>query len=248
MKNILLLLSLFVSGIISAQNVNDYKYALVPAKFGIFKTDEYHRLNIIAKMFMQKYGFETYLSSETQPHDFVNTNCNKVFVDLTEENTMFVTKVRVVLKDCNGKVIATSELGTSREKEYQVAYNEAVREAFNSFPALKNHVYVPKVAQSAHEKFIEQEGKEQILQEFAVTASSEKVSSSTLYAQAISNGFQLVDAEPKVVMKIYKTSSKDFYTAVKGELQGALVSKNGAWFFEYYKNDVLVSEKIDVKF
>jgi hypothetical protein len=49
-------------------------------------------------------------------------------------------------------------------------------------------------------------------------------------------------------MKVYKTSNPASYMAKKGDLQGALVSKDNQWFFEYYQNDKLVSEKIDVKF
>jgi hypothetical protein len=36
--------------------------------------------------------------------------------------------------------------------------------------------------------------------------------------------------------------------AKKGDVQGALVSKEDQWFFEYYQNDKLISEKIEVKF
>jgi hypothetical protein len=74
-----------------------------------------------------------------------------------------------------------------------------------------------------------------------------EITPSTLFAQPILNGYQIIDAEPKVILKIYKTSDKNVYTAIKGSIQGILISKNGSWFFEYYQNDALVSEKIDVK-
>jgi hypothetical protein len=69
-----------------------------------------------------------------------------------------------------------------------------------------------------------------------------------LYAQPTSYGYQLIDSEPKVVMKVYKTSNPASYMATKGSVQGALVSKDNQWFFEYYQNDQLISEKIEVKF
>jgi hypothetical protein len=58
----------------------------------------------------------------------------------------------------------------------------------------------------------------------------------------------LIDSEPKVVMKVYKTSNPASYMAKKGEVQGALVSKDNQWFFEYYQNGILISEKVEVKF
>ena len=69
-----------------------------------------------------------------------------------------------------------------------------------------------------------------------------------LYAQPIANGYQLVDGTPKVVMKIYKTSNSSTFSAVKETTQGVLLMKNNQWFFEYYENEKLVSEKINVKF
>lgn len=248
MKKIVFMLVLFASTASGAQGLNDYKYALVPAKFSIFKNDDYSRLNTIAKMFMQKYGFETYLSSEAQPSDFVNINCNKVYVDLTEKNTMFLTKVIVVIKDCDGKILATSEEGRSREKNYQVAYNEAVRNAFNSFPALASHVYTPKSTLAVNEKLVVENAKAQDVVEQNPNVTEEKeITPATLFAQPILNGYQIIDSEPKVILKIYKTSDKNVYTAIKGSIQGILIAKNGGWFFEYYQNDALVSEKIDVR-
>jgi len=47
---------------------------------------------------------------------------------------------------------------------------------------------------------------------------------------------------------VYKTSNANSYMAKKGDVQGALVAKDNQWFFEYYQNDQLISEKIDVKF
>ena len=77
---------------------------------------------------------------------------------------------------------------------------------------------------------------------------SENKSADLLYAQPTSYGYQLIDSEPKVVMKVYKTSNSTSFMAIKGSVQGVLVSKDNQWFFEYYQNDQLISEKVEVKF
>lgn len=64
-----------------------------------------------------------------------------------------------------------------------------------------------------------------------------------LYAQPIVNGFQLVNSAPKVVMKVFKTSSSTCLIAMRESIQGVLISKDNQWFFEYYQNDTLISEK-----
>jgi hypothetical protein len=35
---------------------------------------------------------------------------------------------------------------------------------------------------------------------------------------------------------------------MKGISQGVLIQKENQWFFEYYESDILVSEKVAVKF
>jgi hypothetical protein len=77
---------------------------------------------------------------------------------------------------------------------------------------------------------------------------SENKKADLLYAQPTSYGYQLIDSEPKVVMKVYKTSNPASFMATKGNVQGVLVSKDNQWFFEYYQGDKLISEKVDVKF
>ena len=69
-----------------------------------------------------------------------------------------------------------------------------------------------------------------------------------MYAQPVANGFQLVDTTPKVVMKVFRTSNANCFIAEKDGVNGVLVAKEGLWFFEYYKDDKLMSEKVAVKF
>jgi len=69
-----------------------------------------------------------------------------------------------------------------------------------------------------------------------------------LYAQPIENGYQLVDATPKLVLKIFKTSQPDYFTAVSESKNGVVFKKEGVWCFEYYENNVLKSEKMNIKF
>lgn len=244
-------LFLVVSSIGFSQNLNDYKYALVPSKFSFLKEENMYNLNALTKFFMEKYGFETYLTGTIAPDDFVSNNCNKVFVDLVPNNNFFTTKVKVVLKDCRGTILYTSEEGTSREKQYKVAYNEALRMAFESFSILKSHKYLPteKNQGMIGEPAPMKQNVEKVIDTTndvkVVATPADKVS---LFAQPISNGFQLINSEPKVIYKILNTSTKDFYIATKGTIQGVFLSKNNEWFFEYYQNDTLVSEKVEVKF
>lgn len=240
MKKIALLL-LLVTSVNFAQDLNQYKYVSVPAKFSFLKEKNQYNLNLLSKMYMQQFGFETYFDNDEAPNDFFENNCNKIYFDVLENNNMFSTKLTVVLKDCKGKVLFTSKEGVNKEKEYKVSYNLALREALNSMKTIQYKYAGDKVVE---EKIVVQETKNEAQNQ---SLNSENSVSSQLFAQPISNGFQLINAEPKVIYKIYKTSVKDLYIATKGNLQGVLISKNNEWFFEYYQNEKLVSEKVEVK-
>jgi hypothetical protein len=75
---------------------------------------------------------------------------------------------------------------------------------------------------------------------------SKTETSNVLYAQAIKNGYQLVDSSPKVVMILLETAKEDTYI-IKGE--NAIVYKeDGFWYIS--KNDglKLETELINIKF
>jgi hypothetical protein len=228
MKNYITCLAFLSTFLSFSQDLNQYKYALLPSKFSFQKEKNQYRLNALSKLYLEKYGFETYYDTDNQPTDFVNINCNKVYVDVISNSGVFVTKISVVLKDCKGTILYKSIEGTSREKEYALAYNQALRMAFESMNNL-NHKY------------------QNPTENVAIQDIKEKDNKNLLFAQPITNGYQLIDSEPKVILKIFKTSSKDCYLAKKENIEGVLLYKDGNWILEYYQNDKLISEIIQVK-
>ncbi len=232
MKKYIVLLLLF-SAVCFAQNINEYKYATVPAKFSFLKEENQYNLNLLTKMYLQKYGFETYYNNETAPDDFVNSNCNKIFVDIVNNSNMFTTKLKVVIKDCKNNILISSEEGASREKEYKVAYNEALRMAFDNFSVLKVHKFQP--LQKSLEMIGEPITNQMLIKKYNVVATK--------------NGFNLITAESdNKFFQIFKTSSNDVFIGNRDNVSGVLIKKTDNWFFEYYQNDKLVSEKVEVKF
>lgn len=234
MKKILLLLVLFLTATAFSQNVNDYEYVIVPTKFSFLKVDDKYRLNTNSRLLLQKYGFKSVFPSDSIPSEIANNNCKKLYFDLVEDNKFLITKIKIVLKDCREKLLFESDYGTSKEKEFEIAYNIALREAAKSFDKL-NYKYNGKNNSS-------------ISQEPTKTIVSEINSETFYFAQPTANGFQVVDNEPKVIMKLYITSQKNVFIGLKGNTNGVVISKNGKWFFEYYDGDKLISESINLRF
>jgi hypothetical protein len=245
MKKYIVLFLLLASGLGFSQTINDYKYAIVPSKFSFLKEKDQYRLNTLTKLLMEKYGFVTFFDTDILPIEVAENNCNKVFVEVQSNGNMFMTKMSVVLKDCKNTILFTSVEGKSQEKDYQISYNQALREAFNSFNSLG---YKYNGNSNLKEYSNGNFKSNAIVQDININEDNKKAMDLPLFAQPIDGGFQLIDAAPKVIMKIYTTSSPICFIANKNSIQGVLISKENQWFFEYFNNSKLISEKVEVKF
>lgn len=239
----------------STESVNDYKAVIVPLKYDFLKSDNQYRMSTISKGNLTKAGFQAFYANEELPAD-LNDRCQLLYMDVRKDNGFLITKLFVEFKDCYGKVIYTSEVGKSKEKDYEVAYRESLNMAFISVNALHYKYSGKTVAPSGKAGMITAAPvavaaavtPSQPVATQVVTPVADVKDPNLLYAQPTENGFQLIDKTPKVVMKLLKTSRPDSFIAIKDGVQGTLNAKDNQWFFEYYQNDKLVSEKVSVKF
>ncbi len=249
MKKQFLILVLFLSCYSFAQSINDYKAVIVPLKYDFLKSENQYRLSTMTKANLLKAGFEAFYANQSLPSEY-NDRCSLLYVDVLQDKAFLLTKLYIVFKDCFGKVVYQSEIGKSKAKEFQLAYTEALNNAFQSVYDL-NYTYAAPI-----KEVVQEEAKSipvtkvvpAVPNNVEASATINKVNSDLLYAQATANGYNLIDSEPKIVMKIYKTSIKDYFTAVKGNTNGVVLLKDNQWFFEYYQNDQLVSEQVQIKF
>lgn len=121
-----------------AQDLNSYKYIIVPEKFDLFEEKNKHQLNGLTEFLFEKYGFTAIMEGEDLPVDLANNPCSALRVDLNSDSGRFsfVTKVILVLKDCHQEIVFKSNEGRSKLKSYKFAYQEALRKAFLSVEAL----------------------------------------------------------------------------------------------------------------
>jgi hypothetical protein len=220
-------------------------------KYDFLKNDNQYRLQTITKFNLQKAGFEAFYTNENTSNQY-NDRCKLLYVDVSKENAFMVSKLFITFKDCNGKIIFKSEMGKSREKDFEVAYTEALNMAFESVYALQYKYNGAAFGQNLGiaAPAIVPVSATAVVAAVAVNvpSSSTEPDGTVLFAQPIKNGFQLVDTTPKVVMKAYKTTNPSIYMASKENTQGVMILKENQWFFEYYEKDTLMSEKITVKF
>ncbi|MFB3389253.1 hypothetical protein [Flavobacterium sp. LAR06] len=251
-----LLVALFCTVIGFAQSINDYKAVIIPLKYDFMKSENQYRLATMTKSNLNKAGFNAFYANEELPAD-LNDRCQFLYVDVKRDNGFLVTKLSVEFKDCYGKIIYTSEVGKSKEKDYETAYRECLEMAFMSINAL-HYKYSGKAVAStsrtaatvtAPAVIVAATPAPAVNNVVVVAPSPDLKDPNLLYAQPTESGYQLIDKTPKVVMKLLKTSQTNVFIAIKDNVQGSLILKeDGHWYFESYQNDKLVSEKIIVKF
>lgn len=247
MKIKFLLLIFFTSIIGFAQSVNDFKAVIVPIKFDFAKGVNPYRLSTMTKANLIKAGFNAFYENDQLPAELIN-RCDLLYADVKRDNAFLVTKLFIELKDCFGKVVYTSEMGRSKEKEYEAAYRESLDLAFVSVNNLHYKYNGKTGAVSAITPTVSVMASAVPVTTTVATPVADISDPNLLYAQPTETGYQLIDKTPKVVMKLMKTSRPDSFIAIKDGIQGTLNAKDNQWFFEYYKDDKLVSEKVSVKF
>lgn len=245
---LLLLVLLSISGY--AQNtINNYKYVIVPEKFNFLKQNDQYKLNTLTKALLEDKGFSVYFDNADLPKDIANNKCNALTVEVLEKNSMFSTNLTILLKDCYGKTVFETKQGKSREKEYTVSYNLALRDAFTSItetPYAYQPASVP--AKASVPVSVPSANVTTAVSNTSAKPTESKLTPGTLYAQPTATGYQLIDTAPKIILTLYKTSVDDYFIADNGSSNGIVFKKNDSWVFEYYHNGQLIAEKLLIKF
>lgn len=256
MKRYIFIVCLFLASSVCAQStINDYKYVIVPARFSFLKAKDEYSLNSMAKQLLENKGFTVYFDDAKLPAEIANNRCAALNADVLSKGNWFMTSLTVLLKDCHGNTVFESKPGTNRDKEYNTAYGRALREAFVSLYALdyKYDGSNGKSDQPAAETAIVTIAPPVQTEKQPTTTNPVKTTEATqqdktLYAQAIPNGYQLIDTTPKKVLTLLKTSAENYFIASNDTVSGIVFKLNQDWVFEYYSNGKLVSEKLVVKF
>jgi hypothetical protein len=242
----------------SQSTIDSYKYVLVPLKFDFVSEEDEYGLNTTTKTLLEQKGFVVFWNNAKLPPALAANRCNALIAEVTRRKAFLSTNLTVSLKDCSGNIVFKSKEGKSTEKEWYVAYDQALKDAFSS---LNNVPYKYDSTLSAQPQPQAQPQGQGQAQPPTTTATTPPQAPATtppaaadisgkLYAQPIPNGYQLIDTTPKKVLTLLKTSVQDCFLADAGPgaANGIVFKKNEEWLFEYYKDGTLVSQKLAIKF
>ena len=254
-----------------AQNINQYKYVEVPQKFDFQKENNVYNLNVLTKLMLEKYGFVAYMDDAVKPADAASNNCEKVLrAKIDEESSLFVRRLTVKLLDCQNNIVFTTKQGESSTKDLRVAYNQALRMAFESFDLLNykyeqkasnktvsaaaNHsaeaLLISRSPKSTEVKIVTEDNLAKATQRTTTDASAKAETQSVeieFVAKKIENGFLLQSASlPDIRMQ--KSSIENYYIAQIGDLPAIIYKVGNLWKLDFYKNAKLESKVTSIKF
>lgn len=138
----MLALIFYVSITMAQSKLDAYKYIIVPERYDFLREVDQYRINSLTKFLFEKNGFSTLLEHEDYPDDVKSNPCLALTAEVMNSSSMFTSKLYIELKDCYKKVVFTSEVGRSKEKEYKISYQEALRNAFVTFEEM-NYKFNP---------------------------------------------------------------------------------------------------------
>lgn len=257
----------------SQNSINDYKYIIVPNQFDFLREANQYQINSLVEFLFNKYGFTALMEGKDYPQDLKNNSCLALTAKVEEHKAFLNTKLQIHLIDCNKKVVMSSKIGQSREKEYAKAYNLAIRDAFETFQNANYH-YQPNAVMTSKASATTSDGaevsaanaeierlKNELQKQKALTKTETKTKQvevtmipkqqlseaiETLYAQPIENGYQIVDTTPKKIMVLYASGVAD--TFIVKDKNAIIYKKDGLWIYAENNGSELKTEVLNIKF
>ena len=221
MKKILALLIALFSIISFAQKK---QIILISSKFDFQSEKNSYNINNMLKAILVSNNYEVYFDDAVLPIEIAQNRCNALTGVLVDNSNLFLTKVKLQVKDCQNNLLFETAEVKSREKNIQDGFIEVIKLLS---PEIKK--YKPAVFKNKD----------------VVVPSSEIIATTNLKYQIIeiANGYAIMDATPKVVLQIYKTTNPSIFIADKFGIKGIFTKSGNKGIFEYYLNDKLMVEE-----
>lgn len=229
------------------KNINKYKFIIVDKQFDYVKQPDKYQTSSLTKFLFNKEGFQAFIEGENLPEEVMINRCLSLKATVIDDSKMLTTKSKIQLKDCFGNVVFTSLEGRSKQKDYKKAYQEAIRNAFESVKGL-NYKY--KELSSKKGGIVQDESKpsKMIVKEKDNNEEKNPFGNKiapVLYANKRSDGFQLNNVKNKQVFTLLQTKLQDVF--IIREKNGIFYKKNNRWLAEFYNSKgVKVVEEYDV--
>ncbi|MEH6657396.1 MAG: hypothetical protein V7705_06740 [Leeuwenhoekiella marinoflava] len=164
-KNLILALALLLGVIsLSAQELGDYKYIVVPQKFEFQDEAGQYDVNALTRFLFIKYGFNAYMENEELPSDLNQSGCNTLYARATISGFLS-TKALISLVNCRGKEVFVLPEGKSKIKEFKAGHQDAFRDAFEELEEEYGYTYSEEIVERAELIEVEEDEEAELVPE-----------------------------------------------------------------------------------
>lgn len=242
-KKISLLVVLFLTAqwSFSQSVLDEYKYVIVPDTYEFCKERDQYQLNSLTKFLFEKQGFIALMSDEPLPQDLVNNGCLALSAEVLDESTSFVTKFKIQLKNCNKQVVYTSRLGQSRDKKNKVAFNIALRQAFESFDSV-DYSYKPAKVTTIAPVLLTAETESVPATKINDVATKTDTNQALTARAKGAVDYELLNDKGKVIYTLIFSGKQEFYM-VEG-MQATVFKKEANWIIAKRMADGSIQEDV----
>ena len=223
-----------------AQNeLNAFKYIIIPRKYDFLKTENQYRLNTITKHLFDEAGYQTLIKGDDYPEDVQANPCIAATAYVVNESGMLTTKVKIEINNCYNKVVFTSKQGTSKIKAYDKTYRDALEKSFVSVREL-DYVYDPSLLINRPQEDKSKAAAVPVAVVAAPSAPKETANQQEIQEPVSSTTEQMQEPEVAAVETPQETTTTGFSTAKS-------YKNDNTSFFLIEQNNVLVAYVIDSK-
>ena len=221
------------------RKLNAYENVIVPVQFDSAKQENEYLLSSLTRHLLKQHGFNVFMDNETLPIAAQQDPCLNLRASVLTQGGMFAftTEVTLVFYDCRNQIVYKAQ-GSSREKKFDKAHQEALRDAFDKFGGYR-YAYEPLKKGEQHETQLQQ--KQSIQKQLAPQYNWE---GKRYQLQKIELGYLLLDAEGNRKAVITENSDKQYFFN-SADINGSLkIDTNQDLIVEYFNMQTGKQEKI----
>lgn len=196
---------------------------IISSKYEFQKEKNSYNINNMLKAILVSNNYQVYFEDEVLPSEIAQNRCNALTGVLVDNSNMFLTKIRLQIKDCQNNLLFETAEVKSKEKDIQEGFIETIKLLS---PELKKY---KSVVTSTKEVVETQE-----------LVDTPKVSEFKTYLncklrQTFGNPeVDVTDSNENVLLSLQKTKNPNVFIAYKEGANGIFSKTENKGIFEYY--------------
>ena len=225
----------------SIASFSQQQIILISNKYEFQKEPNSYNINNMLKAILVSNNYQVYFEDEVLPLEIAQNKCNALKGVLVDKSNVFLTKVKLQIKDCQNKLLFETAEVKSKEKDIQKGFIETIKLLSPELKKYKPVVITPK------EVVVETKPAEV---ESIVATERPLVSEFKTFlnckTEEVFNGFHVTlvrDSSGFVLLSLQKTKNPTIFIASRENATGVFTKTGNKGIFEYYLGDKYMVEE-----